>query len=406
MSIAQHNVTFPLAGGAAMSAYLAVPESGQGPGLLLLSDAHGAGDHARHQANLYAEEGWVVMLPDLHARGAPGASFAYDTDGIAAAAACAANYDVEMAARDLEVAAAALAARSEVSGGVGVVASGLGGRLAVPLARAIAAACLVITDPDDADTVLAALGDLTLTCVVHLPGNVTPATGVRAAAEANPQVSVYDYPETARGFDNRNTVAFDRPAAMMAKSRTLAALRGALGPVYDLTALWERHLYTEFAERNVEDSMDTMVDDPYVFVVPTVTGGTGKPDLTRWYSKHFHFQNPEDTRIVPISRTVGADRLVDEFIFCCTHDRVMDWLLPGVAPTHRRIEIPMVAVVNFRGEKLYHEHIWWDQASVLVQVGLLDPEGLPVTGAEQAAAMQDEHLPRNRLIPDWAQAAG
>ena len=79
----------------------------------------------------------------------------------------------------------------------------------------------------------------------------------------------------------------------------------------------------------------------------------------------------------------------------------MDWILPGVAPTGRQVEIPMTAVVNFRGPKLYHEHIAWDQASVLVQVGLLDPTGLPVTGVEQSRAMQDERLPRNRLIADW-----
>ncbi len=182
----------------------------------------------------------------------------------------------------------------------------------------------------------------------------------------------------------------------------MARGRRAGRPGCDLAALWEAHLYSEFAERDVDVSMDTMVDDPYVLVVPTVTGGTGKRDLHRWYSNHFHFQNPVDTRIVPVSRTIGSDRVVDEFVFCFTHDRVMDWILPGVAPTGRSIEVAMIAVVCFRGPRLYHEHIWWDQATVLVQAGLLDPAGLPVTGAEQAAALLDEDLPRNRLIPGWA----
>ena len=76
---------------------------------------------------------------------------------------------------------------------------------------------------------------------------------------------------------------------------------------------------------------------------------------------------------MPISRTVGADRVVDEMLFCFTHDIEIDWMLPGVAPTGRYVEIPLVAIVRFRGDKLYNEHIYWDQASVLVQIGLLDP---------------------------------
>ncbi len=80
----------------------------------------------------------------------------------------------------------------------------------------------------------------------------------------------------------------------------------------------------------------------------------------------------------------------------------MDWVLPNIAPTGRYVEVPMTAVVNFCGPKLYHEHISWDQATVLVQTGLLDPQGLPVTGIEQSKAMQDESLPRNRLIAGWS----
>lgn len=50
--------------------------------------------------------------------------------------------------------------------------------------------------------------------------------------------------------------------------------------------------------------------------------------------------------------------------------------LPGIPPTNKRVEIPMSAVVNVRGDRLYHEHISWDQGSVLRQIGLL-PEYLP-----------------------------
>ncbi|MFM8220714.1 MAG: hypothetical protein ACKOJF_17505, partial [Planctomycetaceae bacterium] len=98
------------------------------------------------------------------------------------------------------------------------------------------------------------------------------------------------------------------------------------------------------------------------------------------------------------ARTIGRDRLVDEFVFSFTHDVVMDWMLPGIAPTHRQVEIPMVAVVQFEGDRIASERIYWDQASVLVQLGLLQPARLPITGAEQARKVEDPGLPSNTLI--------
>jgi carboxymethylenebutenolidase len=152
--------------------------------------------------------------------------------------------------------------------------------------------------------------------------------------------------------------------------------------------------------------MATMVDEPYVNHIPTMTGGVGQRELSRFYRYHFVHGNPEDMALTPISRTVGASQIVDEFIMTFTHDREVDWLLPGVAPTGKRVEIPMLGVVKFRGPKLYHEHIYWDQASVLVQIGLLDPSGLPVAGRETAQKLLDESLPSNTLMPSWPTSAG
>jgi carboxymethylenebutenolidase len=104
----------------------------------------------------------------------------------------------------------------------------------------------------------------------------------------------------------------------------------------------------------------------------------------RFYRRHFVGKMPADTEVVPVSRTVGRDRVVDELILRFTHDRVLDFMLPGVAPSGRRVEVPHVVVMKFRGGKIAHEHIYWDQASVLAQVGLLDPKTLPVSGVEQS----------------------
>jgi carboxymethylenebutenolidase len=165
-----------------------------------------------------------------------------------------------------------------------------------------------------------------------------------------------------------------------------------------LLQLWEEHVRHEFATHNTEDTLATMVEDAYVNHIPVLTGGVGKEQLREFYSKRFIPQMPPDTEMVPISRTIGHDQLVDEMIFKFTHTIRMDWMLPGLAPTGKRVEVPLVAIVQFRDGKLAHEHIYWDQASVLVQLGLLDPAKLPVAGVESARKAMNNQLPSNALI--------
>jgi carboxymethylenebutenolidase len=184
----------------------------------------------------------------------------------------------------------------------------------------------------------------------------------------------------------------------MAHQRSMAALKAAIGPHYNLSALWDKHCEYEFATRDVAATMSTMVEEPYVNHIPTMTGGVGHKLLAHFYQNHFVNSNPPDTRLIPISRTVGATQIVDEMLFCFTHTCEVPWMLPGIAPTGKPVEIPLVAIVKFRGDKLYHEHIYWDQASVLVQIGKLDPKGLPVAGAETAHKLLDENLPSNALM--------
>src|SRR5579864_5531436 len=157
----------------------------------------------------------------------------------------------------------------------------------------------------------------------------------------------------------------------------------------DLLRLWEEHTAHEFVTRDTEATLATMVEDAYVNHVPVMTGGQRKAALREFYSQRFIPSMPPDTTLKPISRTVGVDQLVDEMIFSFTHTQEMPWMLPGVAPTNRRVEIPLVAIVRFREGKLAHEHIYWDQASVLKQIGLLTDPVLPVFGAETARKVVD-----------------
>jgi carboxymethylenebutenolidase len=156
----------------------------------------------------------------------------------------------------------------------------------------------------------------------------------------------------------------------------------------------------EFVHLDLEATMATMTDDPYVNHVPVMTGGVGRDAVRTFYGNHFIGKWPADVEITPVSRTVGETQVVDELVLSFTHDVEMDQLLPGVAPTGRPVKLAFCVVAGGRDGKITHEHIYWDQASLLVQVGLLDPQGLPVTGAEQAENVLDPHArPLNQLMP-------
>ncbi|KAI4865178.1 carboxymethylenebutenolidase [Hypoxylon rubiginosum] len=187
------------------------------------------------------------------------------------------------------------------------------------------------------------------------------------------------------------------PSASVAHTRTLSFLKPLVGgPYFDLEKVWDEHTYWEFEARSVEETMATMVEEPYVNHVPTLTGGIGRRALTEFYRDHFIFSNPPDTELELVSRTVGIDRVVDEFLFKATHDRMIDWLAPGIPPTGRYISVPFTSVVNIRGDRLYHEHISWDQATLLRQLGLL-PDYLPfpfdVAGEPGAKSSFEYRLP-------------
>lgn len=174
----------------------------------------------------------------------------------------------------------------------------------------------------------------------------------------------------------------------------------------DLAAMFDAHVQAEFQDLDLEATMGTMTDNPYVHHVPTITGGNGTAGVRHFYGNHFIGQWPDDTETRQVSRTVGANQVVDELMMTFTHDRPLDIMLPGIPPTGRRIVVPVVVVVGFESGRVSHEHIYWDQATVLVQAGLLDPGGLPVVGSEQGEALLDQERPKNALFGRDAGADG
>ena len=321
--------------GGEFGAYVALPASGYGPGLVVLQEIFGVNEYLRKVCDWYAAHGFVAICPDLFWRQERGIQLTDQTEAEwQKAFALYQGLDEAKAVEDSAAAVAFLRKYPACSGRVGAVGFCLGGNLAWR------------------------------SCGQH----------------------------------------YDASAAELANLRTLEffvrnlAGEGLAAAQKSLSDRWEEHVKYEFATRDTEDTLRTMVPDAYVNHVPVMTGGVGHDQLREFYSRRFIPQMPPDTSMTPVSRTVGIDRVVDEMVFEFTHTIKMDWMLPGVEPTGKHVKVPLIVVVHFRDGKLAHEHIYWDQASVLVQLGLIDSANLPVAGVETAAKVLDPNLPANELM--------
>jgi len=160
-----------------------------------------------------------------------------------------------------------------------------------------------------------------------------------------------------------------------------------------LLELFQKHVNAELAG-DLETTMDTMTSEPHLTNVAPVTGGVGRKGVRDFYANHLVGKFfPPDVEMIPVSQAIGDDQIVDELVIRFTHTRVIEWMLPGIAPTGRKVEAAFAVIVKVENGKIAHEHIYWDQASVLAQIGLIDPKGLPVGGAEGARKILDPSLP-------------
>jgi carboxymethylenebutenolidase len=221
------------------------------------------------------------------------------------------------------------------------------------------------------------------------PGRATAATrSLRTSAASGPKLEMSCADAVVCGWFRDHASAGERIS--MTESNRAAT---------DLGAVFDAHVKAEFVDRDVAAAMATMAPEPYLTHVPTLTGGTGRAQVERFYRDHFVGHWPDDVQVKTLSRTVGQNRVVDELVVSFTHDREMRVFLPGVAPTGRKVVLPHVVVMGFdEAGRVAYEHIYWDQATLLVQVGLLDPALLPVAGAEQAKRLLDPTQPANEMI--------
>ena len=362
-------------GGRTLDARFRVHRSGGGPGLLVLGDGGGLDDGLDARAALFGEEGYAVLGFDPRDAG------------------------------DVVEAAAMLRALPECRGGIGAVGHGSGGLFACRAASAAGLAAVVAFDsPDPADLARAVPG---APCPVVLQFGTAGGGAGLTGLDRDDGSKVFEYTDAAPGFALPGRATFDKRVDGLAHSRSLEVLRRALGPHYDLVALFAAHVRHEFETRDVDATMATMIDEPYVNHVPTLAGGVGHDMLKRFYAHHFVHQNSRERASTLVSQTLGPDRIVLEQVVRFRHDTELDRYFPGIVPTGRMVEIPTLLFVRFRGDKVCHEHIYWDQGSALKQIGVLDAEGLPIAGPEAAAKVIDETRPSNIFMREaWASSEG
>lgn len=401
-------ITIQAFDGGEFAAYLALPASGKGPGIVLIQEIFGVNDVMRDIADRYAELGFVVLCPDLFWRQQPGIELTDQTDAEwARAFELYKGLDEAKAVDDAAATMNALRAHTACTGKVGAVGFCLGGKLSYSLAVRYDPDCAVGYYGVGIENALDEAKNLRGPLMLHVAGKdqfcpPEAQAKIHAALDSHPLVTIYDYPQEDHAFARIGGAHYNPTAAELANLRSLESfvrhLIGSASAATPFPDLWDEHVKYEFSTKHTEDTLATMVADAYVNHVPVLTGGVGREQLRAFYSERFIPQMPPDTQMTPVSRTVGADRLVDEMVFEFTHTIKMDWMLPGLAPTGKHVRVPLVVIVHFRDGKLAHEHIYWDQATVLAQLGLLDADKLPVAGDEEAAKVLDPSLPANHLM--------
>jgi carboxymethylenebutenolidase len=375
-----------------------------------LQEIFGVNQYMRDVCDWYAAHGFVAICPDLFWRQERGIQL---TDKSEAewqkAFELYQGLDEAKAVEDSAAAADFLRTHSTCSGRVGAVGFCLGGHLTRPLSVRFRPDCAVGYYGVSIEKTLSEAKDLASPLMLHIAGKdrYCPPEAqqqIHATLDENPLVTIHHYPDQDHAFGRPGGDHYDAPAAEIANLRTLEffvrnlAGEGLATAQQSLSERWDEHVKYEFATRDTEDTLKTMAPDAYVNHVPVMTGGVGHDQLREFYSQRFIPQMPPDTSMTPVSRTIGVDRVVDEMVFEFTHTIRMDWALPGVEPTGKHVKVPLIVVVHFRDGKLAHEHIYWDQASILVQLGLIDAKNLPVAGVETAEKVLHPNLPANELM--------
>jgi len=359
-----------------INGFKAVHHSGSGPGLLLLSGGAFLTEGIKSRAILFAEEGYSVLA-------IPGTRLREEV------------IDAASYLRDLP----------ETEEGLVAIGYGAGGAAICDASIDAGFQAVVLFDSETMlrETILLDQVPCPLVCHFGAAGReelVEKTARMQTALRRKDGSRIFAWEEGAAGFAEPGHENFDARADDLAHTRTLELIRRVVGPYYDFVALFAEHVYHEFTTRDVDATMATMIEEPYVNHVPTLSGGVGHDMLKRFYKYHFVDQNAGGRDRTRISYTMGPNRVVLETYTKFRHDSVIDRYFPGIEPTGKEVEITTVIIVKFRGDKVCHEHLYWDQGSALKQIGVLDSGDLPLAGPEAARKVLDETLPSNIFMQE------
>lgn len=389
--------------------YLALPEKGEGPGLLLIQEIFGVNPHIRKVAAEWAKEGYVVLAPDLFHRLWPRVELGYTGTDREKALDYYKRFDENQGLVDLQAALQTLRNLPQVKGGVAALGFCLGGKLAYRLAARTNLDAAVCYYGGGIDKHLEEAGQIHCPVLFHfaeqdknIPISAVEALMTTLANNQQEDARVFVYENADHGFNCEARASYNQRACLLAKSRSVQMLHRAIGPRLDLAEVFDNHLFTALNKKDVDGTLETLSEDAVVNFVPTLSGGRGKLELQRFYRDLFQALGG-DTSLTAISRTVGSNQVVDEMVLSFTHDRPMAFILPGIKPTGKHVTIPIVLVATFVYDKLSRENVYWDQASVLKQIESIDEDlkfgklHLPVSGPEQASRLLDDHLKTEKV---------
>lgn len=395
-------VQIEAADGEKFSGYLALPESGRGPGILLIQEVFGVNPHIRKVADLYAQAGYVVLAPDLFFRMWPDVELGYSGGDMEKALSYKQKFDEEQGILDLQAALAHLRALPHVQGGVAALGFCIGGRLAYRLATHAKLEAAVAYYGADTDKHLGEAASLSCPMIIHLAADdnlIPPASIEKIMATMAPRKNtrVFVYENAGHGFNCDARPAYNQRAALLAQSRTIQFLSSTIGPRIDVEELFDHFQFYSLNKKDIDNVMDCLTSDAVITYVPTLCGGHEAHEVKRFYQELFNALGG-DARITTVSRTVSANKVIEELVLSFTHDRTMEFILPGVPPTNKKVEIPLVMLATFRLDKVARLNVYWDQASVLMQTGILHDVASPVSlhmparGNEQASRILDDSV--------------
>ena len=366
-----------------MMVFRAVHNSGSGPGLLLVTGSNSLSQQMCSRATLFAEEGYSVLAISGNA-----------SEG------------------DLIKATEYLKKLPETELGLVAVGYGKGASLICGSSENGAFRGIVCFDSEEIIKSPELLDQVPCPIVCHFGGAnrdryLDDPKTLQSKFKRKDGSLIYIWEEGAPGFADPENANFNPRADDLAHTRTLELIRRVVGPYYDFVSLFAEHVYHEFTTKDVDATMATMIEEPYVNHVPTLAGGVGHDMLKRFYKYHFVDQNAGGRDRTRISYTMGPNRVVLETYTKFRHDSVIDRYFPGIEPTGKEVEIATVIIVKFRGDQVCHEHLYWDQGSALKQIGVLDAGNLPLAGPEAARKVLDETLPSNIFMGEaWETSEG